>query len=111
MVPVAPQALFARIDRESEALRIFRCQSKAYGTVMTHDDRVQRSVVDHVLWCQDERERLRAELLKYESGALSIGVPRSGELRTTGTATHILYLQRTIDQLGRVIAAYSAPRG
>ena len=79
---------------------------------MTEEDRLQRSVAEHVLWCQEERERLKAELGQFESGTKSVGAPLPGEIRTTGSTTHILYLhlQRTIEQLGRVISAYSAPR-
>jgi hypothetical protein len=77
---------------------------------MTEEERVQRSVAEHVLWCSAERERLKEELGQFESGAKSIGAPKPGEVRTTGSMTHILYLQRTIEQLGRVISAYSAPR-
>jgi hypothetical protein len=78
---------------------------------MTEEGRLQRSVAEHVLWCEDERERLKLELVQFASGTKSVGVPCPGEIRTTGSATHILYLQRTIEQLGRVISAYSAPRG
>jgi len=77
---------------------------------MSEEDRVQRSVTEHVLWCQAERERLKTELAQFESGAMSVGVPKKGEARTTGSVTHILYLRRTIEQLSRVIAAYSAPQ-
>ncbi len=77
---------------------------------MTEEDRVQRSVAEHVLWCRAERERLKEELAQYEAGTKGIGTPKPGEVRTTGSMTHILYLQRTIEQFGRVISAYSAPR-
>jgi hypothetical protein len=77
---------------------------------MTEADRLQRSVAEHVLWCQEERERLKGELGQFESGTKSVGAPLPGEIRTTGSTTHILYLQRTIEQLGRVISVYSAPR-
>ena len=62
------------------------------------------------LWCQAERERLKTELAQFESGAMSVGVPKNGEARTTGSVTHILYLRRTIEQLSRVIAAIRAAR-
>lgn len=80
-----------------------------YRVSMTEEGRVQRSVAEHVLWCQGERERLAKELAQYEAGTKSIGTARAGEIRTTGSTTHILYLRRAIEQLGRVISAYSPP--
>ena len=76
---------------------------------MTEEDRVQRSIAEHVLWCREKRDSLTKELIQYRDGILSIGERTVGEPMTQGTITHIAYLQRTIDQLGRVIAAYSAP--
>ena len=70
----------------------------------------QRSVEEHVLWCRDERDRLTHELGQYQKGTLSIGTRKTGEQFTQGSVTHVSYLQRTIEQLGRVIAAYSPPR-
>jgi hypothetical protein len=76
---------------------------------MTAEDLGQRSIAEHVLWCGDKRDALAKELVQYQSGALSIGIRKAGEPVTQGTLTHIIYLQRTIEQLGRVIAAYSPP--
>jgi hypothetical protein len=76
---------------------------------MTEEDRVQRAIVEHVLWCREKRGALMDELAQYRDGILSIGERKVGEPMTQGTITHITYLQRTIDQLGRVIAAYSPP--
>ena len=70
----------------------------------------QRSVEEHVLWCRGERDRLTHELGQYQNGALSIGTRKTGEPVTQGSLTHVSYLHRTIEQLGRVIAAYSPPR-
>lgn len=73
------------------------------------EDRVQRPIAEQVLWCRDKRDSLRRELDPYRAGTLSIGERKIGEPMTQGTMTHIAYLQRTIDQLDRVIAAYSPP--
>lgn len=74
---------------------------------MTEEDRVQRSIAEHVLWCREKRDELTKELAQYRDGILSIGERKTGEPMTQGTITHITYLHRTIEQLGRVIAAYS----
>lgn len=76
---------------------------------MTEEDRIQRSIAEHVLWCREERDRLAKEIDLYRSGALSIGKPMIGEIATQGTLTHIAFLERAIQQLDRVIAAYSPP--
>jgi hypothetical protein len=76
---------------------------------MNTEDLGQGSIAEHVLWCADKRHALAKELVQYRSGALSIGTRRVGEPVTQGTLTHVLYLQRTIEQLGRVVAAYSPP--
>jgi hypothetical protein len=76
---------------------------------MNAEDLGQRSIADHILWCRDKRDALANELAQYQSGALSIGTRKTGEAVTQGTVTHVSYLQRTIEQLGRVIAAYSPP--
>ena len=75
---------------------------------MSKDDGVQRSIADHVQWCRDKRDSLANELSQYRDGSLSIGQRKLGEPATQGTITHIKYLDRTIEQLDRVIAAYSA---
>jgi len=69
----------------------------------------KRPVEEHVLWCRGERDRLTHELGQYQTGSLSIGARKTGEPVTQGSVTHVSYLQRTIEQLGRVIAAYSPP--
>ena len=74
---------------------------------MTEEDRVQRSIAEHVLWCREKRDELTKELAQYRDGILSIGERKTGEPMTQGTITHVTYLQRNIEQLGRVIAAYS----
>ena len=76
---------------------------------MTEEDRVQKAIAEHVLWCRDKRDALTEELAQYRDGVLSIGERKVGEPVTQGTITHIMYLRRTIDQLGQVIAAYSTP--
>jgi hypothetical protein len=70
---------------------------------------IEKSAMEHVLWCREKRDALSAELAQYQAGALSIGKTNVGEPFTQGTLTHMTYLQRTIEQLGRVISAYSAP--
>ena len=76
---------------------------------MNAEDLGQRSIAAHILWCRDKRDALTKELAQYQLGALSIGTRKAGEPVTQGTATHVSYLQRTIEQLGRVIVAYSPP--
>jgi hypothetical protein len=70
----------------------------------------QRSIAEHVEWCRGERDSRARELAKYEARLLSIGAPKPGEYQTMGTITHIAFLRRTIEQLERIIAAYSAPQ-
>ena len=77
---------------------------------MTEEDRVQRAIAEHVLWCRKKRDDLTDELARYRDGILSIEERETGEPVTQGTITHIMHLQRTIDQLGKVIAAYSPPK-
>jgi hypothetical protein len=77
---------------------------------MSEEDRVQRAIAEHVQWCREKRDALTEELAQYRDGTLSIGERKTGEPVTRGTITHIMYLQRTIDQLGKVIAAYSPPK-
>jgi hypothetical protein len=77
---------------------------------MNAEDPGQRSIADPILWCRDKRDALATELAQYQSGASSIGTRKTGEPVTQGTVTHVSYLQRTIEQLGRVIAAYSPPK-
>jgi len=74
---------------------------------MREEDTVQRAIAEHVIWCRDKRDALASELVQYQSGALSIGTRKIGEPVTQGTQTHIIYLQMNLEQLGRVIAAYS----
>ena len=74
---------------------------------MTEEEHVQRAIAEHVLWCREKRDALTDELAQYRDGILSIGERKVGEPMTQGTITHIRYLQRNIDQLSRVIAAYS----
>ena len=76
---------------------------------MTEEDRVQRSIAEHILWCREKRDELAKELAQYRSGELSVGERKIGESMTQGTKTHIMYLQRNINQLDRVLAAYSPP--
>jgi len=76
---------------------------------MTEEERVQAAIAEHVQWCREKRDELTDELAKYRDGLLSIGERKVGGPMTQGTITHIHYLQRTIDQLSRVIAAYSSP--
>ena len=77
---------------------------------MTEEGRSASSLVEHISWCREERERLLKELNQYRDGGSSIGEPGVGESMTQGTRTHILYLEKTIAELGRVIAAYSPPQ-
>ena len=49
-----------------------------------------------------------ASLGAYQAGNLSVGQPKIGELVAQGKITHIAYLQRAIEQLGRVIGAFQA---
>ncbi len=74
---------------------------------MNDNDGSQRPVEEHILWCRGERDRLNHELGQYQKGILSIGEQKIGEPITKGTITHVAYLTRTIEQLGRVIASYS----
>ena len=76
---------------------------------MTEEDRVQRAIAEHVLWCREKCDALTEELAQYRDGILSIGERKTGEPVTQGTLTHMHYLQRNIEQLERVIAAYSPP--
>ena len=77
---------------------------------MTEEDRVQSAIAEHILWCREKRDALTEELAQYRDGILSIGERKIGEPMTQGTITHIKYIQRTIDQLGQVIAAYTGPK-
>jgi hypothetical protein len=70
---------------------------------------VQRSIAEHVLWCRDKRDSLIDELAHYRDVTLSVGERKIGEPMTQGSITHIAYLHHTIDDLSRVIAAYSPP--
>lgn len=64
----------------------------------------------HVQWCKEERERVREELVAFESGARVVGDPQIGGTGPSqGTLTHILYLKKTIEDLTRVIDSF-APR-
>ena len=85
-------------------------RANGHSRNMTEEDRVQRAIAEHVLWCREKRDALTDELAQYRDGTFSIGERKVGEPITQGTITHINYLRRTIDQLGRVITAYS-PRG
>ena len=76
---------------------------------MKADGPVQRSIAEHVLWCREELDRLSDELARYRDGTLSVGERKIGEPVTQGTITHTMYLQHTIADLSRVIAAYSPP--
>ena len=78
---------------------------------MTEEDRVQRAIAEHVLWCREKRDALQKELAQYRDGILSIGERKIGEPMTQGTLTHLHYLQRNIEQLSRVITAYSPSGG
>lgn len=73
---------------------------------MPDDDETRRFAIDHVQWCREERARLTESLTQYQNGELSIGERATGKPMTQGTLTHIMYLQTTIRQLGRVIAAF-----
>jgi hypothetical protein len=73
---------------------------------MSNDERIEKSVAEHITWCKGERARLMNELEQFESGIRSIGTPRQGEKFTLGSLTHIAFLQREIDQLEQVIAAH-----
>ena len=70
----------------------------------------RRSIAEHILWCRDKRDALSTELAQYQPGASSIGTRKTGEPVTRGTVTNVSYLQKTIEQLDRVIAAYSPPK-
>lgn len=73
---------------------------------MTDADRIQRSVVEHVLWCREERDRLAGELAQFEAGTKCIGEPDFGASATQGSLTQIAYLRRNIEQLDRVVGSY-----
>src|SRR5450755_1593447 len=87
-----------------------RLHPNRHNRDMSEEDRVQRAIAEHVLWCRDRRDALTEELAQYRDGILSIGERKIGEPMTQGTITHMKYIQRTIDQLGQVIAAYTGPK-
>src|SRR5579864_442517 len=74
---------------------------------MNDNDGNQRQIEEHILWCRGERDRLSHELGQYQKSILSTGTRKTGEPVPQATATRIGYLERTIEQLGRVIAAYA----
>jgi uncharacterized coiled-coil DUF342 family protein len=78
---------------------------------MGEEERIRSSIAEHVQWCREKRDELTKELAQYRDGILSIGERKSGEAMTQRTITHIADLQRTIDQLDQVIAAYAPPNG
>lgn len=76
---------------------------------MPDQDSIQRLIAEHVLWCREERDRLTSELALYKSVALSIGRTKVVEAFAHGGTTRISELQRTIEELDRVIECCSAP--
>ena len=76
---------------------------------MNDNDGNQSQLEEHILWCRGERDRLSHELEQYQKSTLSIGRRKTGEPVPHGTATRISYLERTIEQLGHVIAAHALP--
>ncbi len=63
---------------------------------------------EHIRWCREERDKLVAELAKFEAGTMSIGEPEPGQAMTRGSLTQIAFLRRHIEQLDRVILTNSA---
>jgi hypothetical protein len=73
---------------------------------MSDEERAGRSVVEHVQWCREERDRLTAELAQFEVGIKRLGEPDAGETMSRGSLTQIAYLRNNIEQLDHVIVAY-----
>ena len=76
---------------------------------MNDNDGNQRQIEEHVLWCRGERDRMSRELEQCQKSILSTGTRKTGKPVPEATMTRIGYLERTIEQLGRVIAAYALP--
>ena|SRR5579864_1929389 len=76
---------------------------------MNDNDGNQRQIEEHVLWCRGERDRLSHELEQCQKSILSTGKRKTGKPVPEVTVTRISYLERTIEQLGHVIAAYALP--
>ena len=74
---------------------------------MVEQNRVQRSIAEHILWCREERERLATELAQFEAGTRSIGARGPGEPVTQGSLTRIAFLRRAIEELDAVIRAFA----
>lgn len=77
-----------------------------YSSPMSIDNMIRRFDVEHIQWCREERARLGESLVRYQDGTLSIGEGAPGKPMTQGSLTHIMYLQRTMQQLSEVIAAF-----
>ena len=75
------------------------------GGGQSEEQSAQRSLAEHVQWCREERERLLVEMARFEAGSESIGTHKRGEALTLGSITRIAFLRRSVEQLGRVIAA------
>jgi hypothetical protein len=73
---------------------------------MSDEERAGRSVVEHVQWCREERDRLTAELAQFEAGIKRLGEPDAGETMSRGSLTQVAYLRHNIEQLDHVIVAY-----
>ena len=57
-----------------------------------------RALAEHVLWCREECEEMRAELAQFEAGDAGVGTP-----------ARMTLLRGRIEQLKRVIAACELP--
>jgi hypothetical protein len=76
---------------------------------MRKEKPAQESIAERVLLYRQRRDALARDLAQYRNGTLSIGERKIGEPVTQGTLTHIMFLQRMIEDLSRVISAYSPP--
>jgi hypothetical protein len=76
---------------------------------MIDERQILRSLADQVLLCREKRAVVAKELAQYIDGTLSVGTPEPGETMTLGTRTHILFLEREIEQLDRIINSFSPP--
>ncbi|HUO89538.1 MAG TPA: hypothetical protein VMU08_10215 [Rhizomicrobium sp.] len=71
-------------------------------------DEITLAIADHIQWCRGERDRLREALAAHRAGTRIDGEPQN-EIAKLGTITHVMCLEKTIRDLGRVIDAFSPP--
>lgn len=96
------------VGREDPSSRVSDVGRRNEGQAIDQGE-VRDSVTEHICWCREERDRLAKSLVYYQTGILSVGERRIGEPMTHGTATHIMFLRRRIEQLDNVIAAHAGP--